>query len=69
VEGLTEKLAFPFVFAALGYDTVDLAVVAHLPAFPGMGPNPMYVAPAEPVFAQLGVADPRLRPRSLQAPR
>jgi putative ABC transport system permease protein len=50
---------------ALGYDTVDLAVVAHLPAFPGMGTNPMYVAPAEPVFAQLGVADPRLRPRSL----
>ena len=50
---------------ALGYGTVDLAVGPHVPAFPGMGTSPMYVAAAEPVFARLGVFDPRLQPRSL----
>ncbi len=52
---------------ALGYDTVDLTVVARVPAFPGKGTDPMYIAAAEPVFAELGVADPRLRPRSALA--
>jgi putative ABC transport system permease protein len=49
---------------SLGYTTQDLTVVARVPAFPGMQARPMYVAAAAPLFARLGTADPRLRPRS-----
>jgi hypothetical protein len=49
---------------AVGYDSRELNVVAHVPAFPGLENRPMYVVPAEAVFARTGAADPRLRPRS-----
>jgi hypothetical protein len=52
------------VQVTLGYDTEILTVVARVPAFPGLRDRPMYVASAESVFAGLGRADPRLRPRS-----
>jgi putative ABC transport system permease protein len=52
------------VWVTLGYSTQELSVVARVPAFPGMQARPMYVVAAEPVFARLGTADPRLRPRS-----
>ncbi|MEV7626282.1 hypothetical protein [Actinoplanes sp. NPDC089786] len=50
--------------AAVGFDSANLSVIAHVPAFPGLGSKPMYVMAAAPVFAELGPADPRLRPRS-----
>jgi hypothetical protein len=52
------------VGVTLGYETVDLSVVAHVAAFPGLRDRPMYVVAADPVFAQLDSADPRLRPRT-----
>jgi putative ABC transport system permease protein len=41
-----------------------LRVIAHLPAFPGMGNRAMYVVPGAAMFPQLGREDPRLRPTS-----
>jgi putative ABC transport system permease protein len=52
------------VQVTLGYESRALTVVARVPAFPGLRDRPMYVAPAEALFAGLGDADPRLRPRS-----
>lgn len=40
----------------------QLRVVAHLPAFPGMGNRSMYVVPGHVMFPRLGREDPRLRP-------
>jgi putative ABC transport system permease protein len=39
-----------------------LRVIAHLPAFPGMGNRSMYVVPGAAMFPVLGREDPRLRP-------
>jgi hypothetical protein len=39
-----------------------LRVVAHLPAFPGMGTRAMYVVGGSAIFPALGREDPRLRP-------
>jgi putative ABC transport system permease protein len=38
-----------------------LDVVAHLPAFPGLGDRPLFVVPDAAVFSHLGRFDPRLR--------
>jgi hypothetical protein len=40
-----------------------LEVIAHLPAFPGLGNRPLFVVPAAATFPHLGRYDPRLRPR------
>jgi hypothetical protein len=42
---------------------VRLRVVGRSVAYPGLGQRPMFVAPADAMFAHLGVLDPRLRPR------
>jgi putative ABC transport system permease protein len=50
----------------LGEWNGQLKVVAHIPAFPGLGlgNRPLYVVPDIVTFTHLGYLDPRLRPRS-----
>ncbi len=55
------------VQVSLGYSTEELAVIARVPAFPGMQARPMYVVAADAAFARLSTADPRLRPRTQRA--
>ncbi|MFI5931981.1 FtsX-like permease family protein [Actinoplanes sp. NPDC051494] len=55
------------VRATVGYATEDLTVAARVAAFPGMRGRAMYVVAAGPLFARLGVDDPRLRPRTRQS--
>lgn len=52
------------IAVTVGYSPQVLELVARVPAFPGMQDRPMYVVAAEPVYAKVGPADPRLRPRS-----
>ncbi|GID33206.1 FtsX-like permease family protein [Paractinoplanes brasiliensis] len=52
------------VRVSLGYNTQDLTIAERVSAFPGMRGRAMYVVAADPTFGQLGIDDPRLRPRS-----
>jgi hypothetical protein len=60
--------AVDLVRVNVGYSTEDLAVAARVAAFPGLQGRPMYVVAADAMFAKLGPDDPRLRPRTNQAP-
>jgi putative ABC transport system permease protein len=53
---------------SMGDSTEHLAVAARVAVFPGMRGRPMYVVAADAMFAKLGPDDPRLRPRTNQAP-
>ncbi|MCO8273591.1 hypothetical protein M1L60_23640 [Actinoplanes sp. TRM 88003] len=48
----------------LGFSDQYFDVAGHVRAFPGQRGRPMYVAAADPTLAELGVDDPRLRPRN-----
>jgi putative ABC transport system permease protein len=56
------------VRVTVGWITEDVTVAARVATMPGMKGRPMYVVAADPMFAKLGVHDPRLRPRSELAP-
>ncbi|MBL7257212.1 FtsX-like permease family protein [Paractinoplanes lichenicola] len=54
----------PLVRVSLGYNAENLMIAERVDAFPGMRGRPMYVVAADPMFALLGVDDPRLVPRT-----
>ncbi|MEU8817373.1 hypothetical protein [Actinoplanes sp. NPDC048796] len=50
----------------VGYAVSDLTIAARVPAFPGMEGRPMYVVAHDPLLGELGIDDPRLKPRNQQ---